>query len=86
MSTFPWNHPATIPLFQSFSNFRLTTKSLKFTRTCQQCHLSLLHEEIRQKKSNIRVLLKEFEFLHSTLQAEISFIDFAHVLSLFLGQ
>ena len=57
----------------------------KSIRTYQQCHLSLLHEEIRQKKSNIRVLLKEFEFLHSTLQAEISFIDFAHVHSLFLG-
>ena len=31
------------------------------------------------------MLLKQFEFLHSTLQAEISFIDFAHVRSLFLG-
>ena len=31
------------------------------------------------------MLLKEFEFLHSTLQGEISFIDFAHVRSLFLG-
>ena len=50
-------------------------------RTYQQCQLSLLHEEIRQKKSNIRVLLKELEFLQSIL----SFIDFAHVSSLFLG-
>ena len=31
------------------------------------------------------MLLKEFEFLHSTLQGEISFIDFAHVCSLLLG-
>ena len=31
------------------------------------------------------MLLKEFEFLHSALQAEISFNDFTHVRSLFLG-
>ena len=31
------------------------------------------------------MLLKEFDFLHSTLQEEISFIDIAHVPSLFLG-
>ena len=31
------------------------------------------------------MLLKEFDFLNSTLQAEISFIDFVHVRSLFLG-
>ena len=31
------------------------------------------------------MLLKKFEFLHSILQAELSFIDFAHVRSLFLG-
>ena len=54
-------------------------------RTYQHCQLSLLHEKIRQKKSNIRVLLKEFELLHSTLQTEISFIDFAYIRSLFLG-
>ena len=40
-----------------FLNFRVATKSLKSSRTYQQCQLSLLHEEIRQKKSNIRVLL-----------------------------
>ena len=51
----------------------------------QQCQLSLLHEEIRQRKSIIRVLLKVFDFLHSILQAEIIFIDFARVSSLFLG-
>ena len=33
----------------------------------------------------MRLILKEFDFLHSTLQAKISFIDFAHVRSLFLG-
>ena len=31
------------------------------------------------------MLLKEFEFLHSALKAEISFNDFTHVCSLFLG-
>ena len=66
-------------------NFQVANKSLKSSRTYRQCQLSLLREEIRQKKSNIRVLLKEFDFLHSTLRAEVSLIDFAHVRSLFLG-
>ena len=32
----------------------------------------------------MRVLLKGFEFLYSTLQTKINFIDFAHARSLFL--
>ena len=40
-----------------FFNFRVATKSLKSSRTYQQCQLSLLHEKIRQKKSiNKRVI------------------------------
>ena len=57
-----------------FLNSRVATKSLKSSRTYQQCQFSLLHEEIRQNNSNIRMLLKEFEefeSLYSTLQAEI---------------
>ena len=49
-----------------------------------QCQLKLLQEEIRHKKSDIRVLKKEFNSSHSSLQHQISFIDFAHVSSLFL--
>ena len=45
----------------------------------------MLQEKIRQKKSNTKVSLKEFELIHSKLQTEISFIDFAHFHSLFLG-
>ena len=66
-------------------NFRVATKSLKSFRTYYQCQLSLLLEEIRQKKSIIRVLFTEFEFLQSTLQAERTFIDFPLVSSIFLG-
>ena len=68
-----------------FLNFRVATKSLKSSRTYQQCQLSLFNEEICQKKSIIILLLKQFEFLHSTLQAEIRFIEFAHVRSLYFG-
>ena len=70
---------------QKFLIFQVVTKSLKSSRTYQQCQLSLLQDEIRQKKPNIKVLLKESKFLHSTLQAKISFVDFAHVRPLFLG-
>ena len=64
-----------------FLNFRIATKFLKSAGTYQQCQLSLLHEEIRQKKSNIRVLRKEFDLLYSALQTETSFMTlllFAH--------
>ena len=66
-----------------FLNFRVPSKYFQSSRTYQQCQLSLLHEEIHQKKSNIRVLLNEFEFLNFTSQTEISFIDFACVPLLF---
>ena len=66
-----------------FLNFHVLSKCFKSLRTYQQCLLSLSHEEIHQKKSNIRVLLKEFEFLNFTSQTEISFIDFAYVPLLF---
>ena len=69
----------------NFSNFRVTIKPLKSSRTYQQCQWNLLHKEFWQKKYIIRVLLKEFEFLHSLLQAEITFADFTHAGSLLLG-
>ena len=36
-------------LVPKFLNVRVAIKSLKSLGTYQQCHLSLLHEEIRQK-------------------------------------
>ena len=68
----------------NFLNFRVSSHYLKASLTYRQCQLKLLQEEIRHKKSDIRVLKKEFNSSHSSLQHEISFIDFAHVSSLFL--
>ena len=65
-------------------NFCVSSHYLKASLTYRQCQLKLLQEEIRHKKSDIRVLKKEFNSSHSSLQHEISFIDFAHVSSLFL--
>ena len=65
-------------------NFRVSSHYLKASLTYRQCQLKLLQEEIRHKKSDIRVLKKEFNSSHSSLQHKISFIDFAHVSSLFL--
>ena len=76
------NNNSVVP---KFLNFCIATKSLKSSRKYQPCQLILLQEKIRQKKSNTKVSLKEFKFIHSKLQGEISFIDFAHVHSLFLG-
>ena len=41
-----------------FLDFRVATKSLKCSRTYQQCQLNLLQEDIRQKKSDIKSVKK----------------------------
>ena len=68
----------------NFLNFRVSSLSLKASLTYRQCHLKLLQEEIHHKKSDIRVLKKKFNSSRSSLQHEISFIDFGDVSSLFL--
>ena len=60
-------------------------KILKSALTIFLKATNLLQEEIRRKKSNIRVLRKEFNFLYSILQVKTCFIDFAYICSLFLG-
>ena len=67
-------------LYLIFFNFRVSSQFL----TYKQCQLKFLQEEICHKKSDIRVLKKEFNSTHSSLQQNISFINFAHVSSLFL--
>ena len=67
-----------------FWNFCVATKSIKSSRTYQQCQLSLLHNKICQKKPNTRVLRKEIDFSPFYITGrETNFINFAHVLSLF---
>ena len=67
----------------NFLNFRVSSHYLKASLTYRQCQVKLLQEETRLKKSDIRVLKKEFSFSPSSLQHEINFIDFAHASSLF---
>ena len=67
-----------------FCNFCVSSQSRKASLTYRQCQLKLLQEEVHHKKSDIRALKKEFNSSHYLLQNEISFIDFAHVSSLFL--
>lgn len=55
------------------------------SRTYDQYQLSSLHEEICQKKRNIRVSRNDFIFSLLHLKTEASLTDFAHVHSLFLG-
>ena len=68
-----------------FLNFRVANNHLKFSTTYKQCQSNLLREEIRQKKSTVRILQKEFTSLKSSLQNELNLIDFAHVSTLFFG-
>ena len=44
-----------------------------------------MREEVRQKKSTLRNLRKEFSSLKVSLQNELNLIDFAHVSTLFFG-
>ena len=50
-------------LMPTFSNFCLANKSLRSSLTYGQCQSILLLEEIRQNKSSVRVLRKEFDNL-----------------------
>ena len=68
-----------------FLNFRVANNHLKFSTTYKQCQSNLLREEIRQKKSTVRILQKEFTCLKASLQNVLNLIDFAHVSTLFLG-
>ena len=51
-----------------FLNFCLANGSLRFSLTYAHCQSNLLLEKIRLKKSNVRVLMKEFDNLPSSLQ------------------
>ena len=73
-----------INLIPKFLNFRLANRSLRFSLTYAHCQSNLLWEEIGLKKSNVRVLRKEFNNLHSFLQQQINSIDYAHICSKFL--
>ena len=73
-----------INLIPKFLNFRLANRSLRFSLTYAHCQSNLLLEEIRLKKSNVRVLRKEFDNLRSSLQQQINSIDYAHICSKFL--
>ena len=61
------------------------SQSLRSLLIYKQCQLKLLQENFRHRKPDIRVLKKELNSSHSSLQHEIIFIDFTYVSSLFLG-
>ena len=44
----------------NFLNFRLANSHIKYSSTCKVCQLNLLREKIRQKKSTLISLQKEF--------------------------
>ena len=67
----------------NFLNFCLPNSHLKYSSTYRLCQLNLLRETIRQKKSTLRSLHKEFSSLEVSLQNELNLIDFAYVSTLF---
>ena len=69
----------------NFLNFPLANSHLKYSSTYKLCQLNLLTEEIRQIKSTLRSLQKEFSSLKVSLQNELSLIHFAIVSIPFFG-
>ena len=67
-------------ILPNFLCFRTVNKNLKNSSTFKQCQESLLLTEINMERSNLRILQKEFSFLHKQLQVVLNCIDFAHVL------
>ena len=57
-----------------FLNFGDANNHLKFSTTYKQCQSNLLREEIRQKKSTVRILQKEFTSLRASLQNELNLV------------
>ena len=57
-----------------FLNFRVANNHLKFSTTYKQSQSNLLREEIRQKKSTVRILQKEFTSLRASLQNELHLV------------
>ena len=64
----------------NFLNFRLANSGLKYSSTYRLCQLNLLREEIRQERSTLRSLQKEFSSPKVSLQNEL---NCAHVSTLF---
>ena len=71
-------------MITKFINFPLANRSLRLSLTYSCCQSNLLLEEIRLKKSSVKVLRKEFDNLLSSLQQQINLIDCAHICSQFL--
>ena len=69
----------------NFLSFRLSNSHLKYSSTDKLCQLSLLREEIHQKKSTLRTLQKEISSLKVSLQNKLNLIDFAHLSTLSFG-
>ena len=64
-------------------NFCLANSHLKYSSTYRLSQPNVLRKEIRQKKSTLRSLQKEFSSLKVSLQYELHLIYFAHVSTLF---
>ena len=67
-----------------FFDFCLANKFQISSLTYAQCRSNLLLEEIIQTKYNVRVLKKDFDNLHSSIQQQIISIGYAHVCTTFL--
>ena len=67
-----------------FLNIRLANKFVRSSLTYAQFQSNLLLEKIRQKKSHVRNLKKDFDNILSFLQPQINLVDYTHICSMFL--
>ena len=66
-------------------NFRIANNYLKFSTTYKKSQSNLLRYKIRQKKSSVQILQKEFISLKASWRNELNVIDFVHVSTLIFG-
>ncbi|XP_057292667.1 uncharacterized protein LOC130621400 [Hydractinia symbiolongicarpus] len=68
----------------NFLNFRVANRNLRNSTAYRKCQLALLDDEIKTKRSRLRVLENTPEILKRSLSETLHYIDFLHITTLFL--
>ena len=68
-----------------FLSFHLPSNHLKYSSTYNPRQSNLLREEIRQQKSTVQNLQREFSSLKVSLQNDLNLNDLAHAITLVFG-
>ena len=71
-------------LTPKFSNFKVASSNLRYSKTYRQYQSQLLKQQIKDKTNITCKQKKEFNSLKMTIENKVSIIDFSHISCLFL--